>query len=326
MAKNYIENVAIVGAGGHVGSYMSKALVEGGKHKVTAITRPDSTAKIPTGVARAEVDYSSHDSLVEALKGQDFLIITMNVMAPPGSQEKLVDAALDAGIKFIMPNEYGGKYSDEKYAQEVVLGMSALKVRRYIEEKGGNNMHWIALSCAFWYEFSLSGAEMRFGFDFLEKKLTLFDNGDFKITTSTWDQCGRAVAKLLSLPIEPESPGQLSVNSYKNDAVYISSFYTSQRDMLASVLRVTGQKESEWTITHENSRVRYERGQAMFKQGDFHGFAILLYARMFFQDGSSLFLEDLQNEKLGLPQEDLDKATALAVRFVESGEHKGWVF
>ena len=60
---------------------MTKELLATGKHTVTAISRADSTSKLPEGVKVAKVDYDKPETLVEALKGQDALIITLSVFA-----------------------------------------------------------------------------------------------------------------------------------------------------------------------------------------------------------------------------------------------------
>ena len=143
-----IENVAIIGAGGHVGSFIVDALVEQGKHKITAITRTDSKATMPSGLAAMKtVDYSNHKSLVEALKGQDMLIITLGVMAKPDTQQKLVDACKDAGVKYVMPNEWGQNPAlNEQMGKDVMLGTGRQEVRAYIEKVG---LTWIGLCCSF---------------------------------------------------------------------------------------------------------------------------------------------------------------------------------
>ena len=65
-------------------------------------------------------------------------------------------------------------------------------------------MHWIAVTCSFWYAFSLAGGEARYGFDLDTKKVTLFDNGRTKINHTTFPQLGHAVGSLLSLTVNPE--------------------------------------------------------------------------------------------------------------------------
>lgn len=105
--ENHIRNVAIVGASGHQGSYIVAELLATGKHTVTAITREDSSSTFPKNVKVNKIDYASHDSIVTALKGQDALIITMNTRAPKEQSPKLIEAAAAAGVKWIIPDEWG---------------------------------------------------------------------------------------------------------------------------------------------------------------------------------------------------------------------------
>ena len=81
---------------------MTEALLKTGKHSVTAITRSDSQSKLPEGVAVKEVDYSKPETLVEALRGQEALVITISGRAPiQDIEEKLVRAAGDAGVQWM---------------------------------------------------------------------------------------------------------------------------------------------------------------------------------------------------------------------------------
>ena len=106
--KNHVEAVAIVGATGSVGAHINEHLVKTGKHTVTAITRAGSKSKMPEGVKTASVDYDDESTLVQALKGQQALIITMRA-GPEGMEAtlKLIRAAAKAKVDWIMPNEYG---------------------------------------------------------------------------------------------------------------------------------------------------------------------------------------------------------------------------
>lgn len=85
--------------------------------------------------------------------------------------------------------------------------------------------------------------------------------------------------------------------------------------MLASVLRVTETKESDWTITKEPAQERFSIGASEMKQGKMEGFAKFLYSRIFFPDGCGDFerSKGTLNNLLGLPKEDLDEFTKIAV-------------
>lgn len=54
------------------------------------------------------MDYSDHSALVDALRGHDALVITIgDVVNLVKNTKALVEAAIDAGIKRVIPSEYG---------------------------------------------------------------------------------------------------------------------------------------------------------------------------------------------------------------------------
>lgn len=135
----------------------------------------------------------------------------------------------------------------------------------------------------------------------------------------TLPQSGRAVANLLSLPIESETGPSLS--GFKNGLVYAASFCVSQRDIFESVLRVTRTTADDWSISYESSAQRFADGQKQMADGDMAGFGKLLYARVFFKDGSGNFeaRRGLHNDLLELEKEKLDDFTKIAIARIESG-------
>ncbi|KAF4220029.1 hypothetical protein CNMCM8980_003318 [Aspergillus fumigatiaffinis] len=314
--KNAVERVAIVGAGGTVGSHIVAALLKTGKHTVTALTRKDSSNRLPEGVLVARVDYDYEATIADALKGQQFLIITMAPTAPRHTHSKLVQAAAKAGVPYIMPNGYAGDIDNIKLGEDTLLGPVAKANRDEIERLG---MQWITVCCGFWYDYSLAGGEARFGFDFDKRSLTIYGDGNTKISTSTLSQVGRAVAKVLSLNELPEDENDksLTLSTFLNKGVYLKSFVVSQNDMFESVKRVTGTIDADWTITHEDTKKRYEDGLALVKGGNMAGFSKLLYARAFYPDDASDFSAKAQNELLGLPEESLDESTQIGIDMVK---------
>ena len=162
---------------------------------------------------------------------------------------------------------------------------------------------------------------LRHGFDLKNRTVTFIDDGNTRINTSTFPQCGRAIAGLLGLKVLPNDENDRSpcLAQFRNKFVYMSSFLVSQKDMLNSVMRVTGTTPEDWKITYEPHKERYESGMAEFQKGNRLGFARLLYTRIFYPDGSCDYetSEGLHNDILGLPKEDIDDYTKVALQMAE---------
>ncbi|KAJ0421456.1 NAD(P)-binding protein [Aspergillus carlsbadensis] len=308
---NGIEKVAIVGAGGTIGSHITTALLATKKHTITALTRAGSTNTLPAGIRIAPVDYADETSLIAALRNQDFLIITMAPTAPRDTHSKLVQAASKAGVPYVMPNGYAGDIEHVSFGNDTLLGPVAKAARDEIEALG---MRWVTVCCGFWYDYSLAGGESRFGFGLGERAVTFY-GGDVQISVSTLAQVGRAVARVLSLKVLPEDEADqsLTLEAFLNKGVYVKSFVLSQKEMFESVKRVTGTTDADWTITHEDTNKRYADGLAQVQKGNMAGFSKLLYARAFFPEDPGEHSGKAQNELLGLPEESLDEATQAGI-------------
>ena len=257
--------------------------------------------------------------MVKALEGQDALIITLPAGPDPqGLQQKLFKAAAEANVPWVLPNEYGIPIDSRigtSIGRDTFLLDSKLQARKQIEELGKSA--WIAFSNGFWYEFSLGGTIDRYGFDFKERRVIFIDDGETKINTSTFPQCGRGMAKLLSLKVLPENESDKDpyLSQFANSFVRVSSFLISQKDMFESVLRVSQTKPEDWKISYEKHHERYQSGVDLMKQGEMKGFGRLLYTRVFYpnDDGNYEDKYGLHNDLLGLPTEDLDEWTKVAI-------------
>lgn len=317
---NRIEKVAIVGASGSIGRYFTRELLKTGKHTVTALTRRDSKNKLPEGVHPVAINYDDESTIVEALKGQQFLIITVAVTVPQDTESKLIRAAAEAGIPYVMPNAYGPDPVNDKMMTENLIGLPFQRARREIEQLGVSK--WVAFGCGFWYEWSIFGSADCYGCGVKKREMTFFDHGDEKITTSSWDQCGRGLASFLGLGIYPEDESDKApaVDNWAGKALYISSFRVSQKDMFESVKRVTGTTDTDWKIEHVPSEQRFREGQEAMKKGDRGGFTRQMYSRIFFPTGEGDHTRlGLANEALGLPEEDIDEVTKGALVLLDQG-------
>jgi hypothetical protein len=161
---------------------MVKSILETGKHTVTALTRADSTNTLPSGVITKTIDYSKPETIVDALKGQQVLIITLSVFSPPDTELTLIDAAQKAGVQWIFPNAWGLDTANEEFVKDVVAYQGHEKIPNAIVEKG---MSYISVATSSWYEWSL-GFQAGYGFDIPKKNVIFIDEGTTKIVTSTW--------------------------------------------------------------------------------------------------------------------------------------------
>ena len=103
---SYLKNIAIAGASGVIGTPIIDHLLKAGKHNITALTRSGSKAKFPDNVKAAEVDYEDKASLASALAGQDVLLICLSVATPIAVEKRLMEAAAEAEVRWIVPNEW----------------------------------------------------------------------------------------------------------------------------------------------------------------------------------------------------------------------------
>lgn len=309
-------------AGGQIGKHIFQALLKSGKQSVTVIQRPESTNTLPEGTKIVSVDYyNDKTALVNALKGHQFLVVTMTATAPQDMIPKLIHAAAEAQVDYILPNWYGQDPEDVSLFEDTML------LARFFEsiqkEAQAAGIPYVLLGCNFWYEFSLGGGPNRYGFDFKKKTLTLFDGGEKRLQTTTWPQCGRAIAHLLSLPKLPQDEHDQSANlsQFANKTVYVSSFNVSQKEMFDSAKRVTKTTDADWTITHETSEDRFKESLERVQKQDFSAFTKLLYSRVWLGVERDVQMKGaLHNDVLGLPVEDLDEATAVAVKMDYNGD------
>ncbi|XHF96684.1 hypothetical protein AWENTII_000304 [Aspergillus wentii] len=310
---NAIRNVAIVGvrvvnvlftairmliilqATGQIGKVFTEHLLKSGKQTVTALTRSGSETQLPYGVKNAPIDYNDEGTLIAALIGQDFLVITLALSAPR------TRIASWSGLR---PRQVNPKLLDDIPALKYILANV-----QEIEELGIN---WIALTPNFWYEYSLGIGPFTFGFDFPNRTATFYDEGTTKIHTTTWPQCGRALAALVNLKKIPVDENDYSVTlaQFCNQPMYISSFTLSQREMFDSINKLLGWTDDDWKISYQPTAERYKEGLEELANGDGTGFLKALYARVFDPAAGGIF--ETHNNVLGLPKEDLDEATLAA--------------
>lgn len=146
------------------------------------------------------------------------------------------------------------------------------------------------------------------------RKATLLDGGIGKFNTTTKSAVALAVTRLLCLP-ETSLSGESSLSDFANGFCYISSFLTSQKEILEAVQSVTGTSVDEWTVEDVDAEGYIQEGKERVAKGDFGGY-VNIFGGMVFKGGMGGDYESVKgvsNEVLELPRVTLDEAVREAL-------------
>jgi saccharopine dehydrogenase-like NADP-dependent oxidoreductase len=149
------KNITIYGAGGdNIGKYILDALLAEGTFNVSVLSRQSSKSKYPPSVKELRVpDDLPHTELVQALKGQDVVISAVGFGSGALEiQYKVINAAIEAGVKRFMPSEYGFDNADPKNAWLSPVFAIKSKVADYLDAKSKENekFSWTGVASGIW--------------------------------------------------------------------------------------------------------------------------------------------------------------------------------
>ncbi|RYC64773.1 hypothetical protein CHU98_g1463 [Xylaria longipes] len=286
-----IKNVAVVGGSGNLGRAVVTELVDAG-FAVKVLTREGSTSTFPARVASKAVDYASVESLTSALQGQDALVSTIATVAVAG-QWPLVDAAVAAGLRRIIPSEFGinTRFLGKEPIGTILQGK--IQTLNYIHEKSKQDpsFTWTGISTGLFFDWGLEHGSI--GLDKATKTATIYDSGNEPYQASNLPHIGKAIAAVLKHP-EP------TINRY----ISIASFNPTQNQVLEIAEKLTG---SKWTVNHIPASEQQQIGVEKLSKGDYSAFSNLLRKRVY-GDGAGLAVEGPDNalDLLGLEGEDLE--------------------
>ncbi|PVH69525.1 isoflavone reductase family protein-like protein CipA [Cadophora sp. DSE1049] len=280
-----IKNVAVVGAAGALGAPVLKAIINSGKFNVTVISRAASKSTFPSSVNVIKADYASVESLTFALKGQDAVVSTVGMEGLQG-QSVLIDASIAAGVKRILPSEFGSDLSNSKAAAMPVYGYK-VATRKYLEDKirAGADITYTYVVNSAWLDWSL---DVGFLLDLKSAEPKLFNGGEFEFSTTTLASVGQAVVGVLSHPEET-----------KNRSVYVQDMAISQKKLLDLARKVA--PERKWTPVTASLDEQEKWANSKLAEGDFSIPVMYTYLNVvMFQDGYGSRFSKLDNELLGI--------------------------
>ncbi|KAF2115877.1 hypothetical protein BDV96DRAFT_545701 [Lophiotrema nucula] len=248
-----IKSVAIAGASGTLGPHVLKALIDA-KFQVKILTRSKKPGEFDAGVDVVEVDFTSVESLTAALKGIDAVVSTVAGMAIK-TQTVLIDAATVAGVKRFIPSEYGSVTTNPK-VEAFPLYENVFQIKHHLQEKANSGqLTWTVLACGAFLEFLFAAGAAGL-LDFADRKATLFDEGDNRLSSTSLATAGKAIAGILK-----------NSEATKNRVVKVSEVILTQNQLLkiAEGLR----PEDKWEISKVAASAVLKEGLVEFSAGDF---------------------------------------------------------
>ncbi|KAJ4297768.1 hypothetical protein N0V90_005663 [Kalmusia sp. IMI 367209] len=287
-----IKNVVLIGAGGNLGPSILNALLNDSSFNVTVLSREGSSSTFPDNVKVVRANYDSLDSLKSAFEGQDAIVSTVASFGL-GIQTKLIDAAIAAGVKRYIPSEFGSNTDNPRVLEVVPPFQGKVAIQNYLKSKQ-NEISWTTVVNGPFFDWGLKVGFI--GINGQTKTATLIDGGKAPFSATNLRQVGLGVVKILEKAEET-----------KNKVVYLSSFETSQKELLEAAEKFTGEK---WTVEDVTSESLQEAGNNKLKAGDPSGIIDLIKAAISSKEalGNHSKLAKEWNEKLGLQKEDFEES------------------
>ncbi|KAJ4188996.1 hypothetical protein NW759_016793 [Fusarium solani] len=198
------KKVAVVGGSGNLAREVIDEILARGSYQVVIFSRGTKGADLPEDVLWKQVDYDDQASLVDAMKGIDTVLsflATADMTVATEVHKKLIDAAMEAGVRRFAPSEWAAKSSSEiahyKYKDNV---------RRYLEEVNSikKKIEYCLFQPGFFTDYfgHLHSTTKHFATfhmfaDFQNRRAIISGDGDAPITLTTVRDLSRLVAQAL---------------------------------------------------------------------------------------------------------------------------------
>jgi putative NADH-flavin reductase len=241
-------------ANGALGKPLFDQLVKGG-FEVTVLVR--SAGKIPNLPATAKeavVDFTSHDSLVAALKGQDAVVSALGSQPGTGEAQKaLAQASADSAIKRFIPSDFGSNLENPE-VRKLVVFKDKFELRDELERLAREGkLTWTSVYNNAFLDW---GLEHKFILDPVEGKATLWDGGEHLISVTRLAAVGQAVVGVLKHPDETANRG-----------VYVQEAAVSLKKLVEIAKELTPGKT--WTVVESSTEEVVQKSNEALSKGIF---------------------------------------------------------
>ena len=207
------QKIAIAGATGNLGPTIVKSLVDAG-FEVTVLSQSGNTSSLPSAVKTVKVDYSSQESLISALKGQDAFVSTI---PKHDEQPALIDAAIAAGVKRFIPSEFGSNIAGNANTAALPVFGGKKLTQDYLEKKS-NEISYTLISNGLFLDW---GIQVGLLVNLKGEPTRVYDGGNDKHSLTLLSDVAQAVVGVLKHPEETH-----------NRAVYVQTAALSQNEAI----------------------------------------------------------------------------------------------
>ncbi|KAK3310856.1 uncharacterized protein B0T15DRAFT_507481 [Chaetomium strumarium] len=195
MAQRF-PSVAVIGATGNIGGPILRAIQEAQPpfQSITVLTRSANPGgAFGPNVHVEVVDYSSRDSIVAALKGVD-AVVSAVAQQSVESQKTVIDAAVEAGVKFFIPSEFGLANTHPLLQRDFPDYRDKTEIQEHLEEyRQQGKIDYALMFVGLWLDWGIDG----FVLDLKAKRVALWDGGERPISMTTLPSIGNAVVGVL---------------------------------------------------------------------------------------------------------------------------------
>jgi hypothetical protein len=253
--------IALVGGTGQLGQrilYHLKSSTSS-NFDITILGRQDAgenegQSKVEDGnIEIKKVDYSNHESLVEALQGIDVIVSALNSVPAIQLDPLLLAAARAAGVRRIFPSEYT---LDVLHPAAVnLMGESHPRVqhaRKFDSLMPSDTISSTTIVSGMFVDFALRGHHGNY--DPRNKQAILYDEGNVSATGCSCDFIAASVVAALQMP-EHET---------KNRRIHIAEVKYTGRQLLGALETAT---KSQFSVTQIPSSQIQEKLDAAKEQG-----------------------------------------------------------
>ena len=257
-----IKRIAVAGGTGRLGKYIVASLLDA-RFQVTVLTRLGSTSAVPC-TAAAEVDYTSESSLTSALRGHDALVccITSNSVV---IQPTLFSAAVAAGVKRIIPSEYGILQVQPK-AKDLSPIQPVVELQKLLISTCESNpqVSYTVLATGVFLDIAINTSVV---LNWDQHSVDLCDGGDQPLSSTRLSTIGKAIAGIMKAP-----------EDYENQIVRIHDVVITQNTWLETAKQAD--PSAKWTIQNVDTKKVIDEGLAKLQDSSTSDGDILSMATM----------------------------------------------